>query len=156
MTANLLPLLGVAPSIGRGISPQEDQAGGGLRGWGVPARAGRERHAFGELTAICRIVAGQQAVLGVPPADDDLFERRMRTGPSGRSGGRRARVRLLIVQAPHVRGQHADILPRIPVDRERAAGATTGARMGHRVQERIRRCIVRLPRRSEYRCSRAK
>jgi hypothetical protein len=28
ITANLLPLLGVAPSIGRGILPQEDQAGG--------------------------------------------------------------------------------------------------------------------------------
>jgi putative ABC transport system permease protein len=28
ITANLLPLLGVAPVLGRGISPQEDQAGG--------------------------------------------------------------------------------------------------------------------------------
>src|ERR1700722_17797605 len=28
ITANLLPLLGVAPLLGRGISPQEDQSGG--------------------------------------------------------------------------------------------------------------------------------
>jgi hypothetical protein len=58
--------------------------------------------------------------------DDDLRERGMRARVPDRLGWWRGAF-VLRVDALHVLGQHADVLPGIPVDRERASGAAASA-----------------------------